>query len=648
MRTIALLNQKGGVGKTTTAVNLAAALALEGKRVVVVDLDPQANLTVHLGLEVGAEDPSSYRVLIGDVPFADALRDTATPGLRALPTDLDLSGAELELANRFGRETLLRDAITTWREGHRAKAGEEPADFVLLDCPPSLGLLSVNALAASDEVFICVQTEFFALRGLSKLMEIVELVQRRLHPQLQVSGIIPCLYDSRLRLAREVLAELKGYFGAQVFGRNVGVNVKLAEAPSYGQTIFEYAPESSGARDYQFLAKEVLGERPSAQAAEPEERAKTPQDPEGEVDRGEVDREEDSAPADDRADAGGEEPAGASSAEPPRETVDGPVLQPHPSAEAEASHRADNPSSTASGPGSGRPDSNDRSRPVSAPVTAQGGGAAAVRTPAPGSPASPAHPASEAASPAAAGAPESTAAPGPPPAGPAPTAVNGDAPDAAVAGTPPAPAAPTAAPGGADSTWPQTEPAAASWAREASSPPAPGTAAGAEAAAQGNSLWGAAPAAPAPVPPTPAPARLPEPPPHRAGWGHVAAVPAPDYSAPLAARDWSAPEHAALPGHTPEMPGSSRVEAGAGEAAPGVAQPAAEVGSIDPDRLEAPRSVDGVAETAAAAEGLRQADAEPDADGGDADGTGDAASSDATSSPSILIPHKPAEPKLEP
>jgi chromosome partitioning protein len=271
MRVIALLNQKGGVGKTTTAVNLGAALALAGQRVVVVDLDPQANLTVHLGLEVPPGAPSSYRMLLGEVPFAAALTPTRTPGLRAIATDLDLSGAELELSNQFGRETLLRDALAAWRAGHDQSGGaEEPADFVLLDCPPSLGLLSVNALAASDEVFICVQTEFFALRGLSKLMDVVRLVQRRLHPRLRISGILPCLYDSRLKLAREVLGELKSFFGDQVFARHVGVNVKLAEAPSHGQTIFEYAPESPGARDYRLLAEEVIAQgAPAAAEAAP-------------------------------------------------------------------------------------------------------------------------------------------------------------------------------------------------------------------------------------------------------------------------------------------------------------------------------------------------------------------------------------------
>jgi len=282
MRIISLLNQKGGVGKTTTTVNLGAALALEGKRVVVVDLDPQANLSVHLGIEVASGEPSAYRMLLGEVSFADCVVATETPGLQCLPTDLDLSGAELELSNQFGRETLLRDALAAWREASLKETGEEPADFVLLDCPPSLGLLSVNALAASDEVFICVQTEFFALRGLTKLMEVVRLVQRRLHPELSISGVIPCLYDNRLKLAREVLAELKNHLGEQVFPRTIGVNVKLAEAPSYGQTIFQYAPESTGARDYRLLAQEVLARTSATETvAEPEQ---TPE-PEVEIPR---------------------------------------------------------------------------------------------------------------------------------------------------------------------------------------------------------------------------------------------------------------------------------------------------------------------------------------------------------------------------
>ena len=194
MRRIALINQKGGVGKTTTTVNLGAALALAGKRVVVVDLDPQANLTLFLGVELPADAPSSYRVLTGEVSFAAALRNTSTPNLRLLPTDIHLSGAELELSSTQGREKRIRVALDGWVAEHKkTHRGEEPADYVLFDCPPSLGLLSLNALAAADEVFLVVQTQFLALQGMSKLVEVIELVKQRLHPSLKLSGIVPCM-----------------------------------------------------------------------------------------------------------------------------------------------------------------------------------------------------------------------------------------------------------------------------------------------------------------------------------------------------------------------------------------------------------------------------------------------------------------------
>jgi chromosome partitioning protein len=259
MRRIALINQKGGVGKTTTVANLGAALALAGKRVVVVDLDPQANLTLYLGVELESGAASSYRVLTGEVSFGAALRASATPNLRLLPTDIDLSGAELELSTLPEREKLLRKALDAWRAEHRKKhPGEEPADYVLFDCPPSLGLLSLNALAAADEVFLVVQTQFLALQGMSKLVEVIELVKKELHPGLVLGGIVPCMYDSRMRLAREVLTELRRYFPEKVFRTPITANVKLAESPSFGKTIFEYAPDSIGARDFASLAHEVL------------------------------------------------------------------------------------------------------------------------------------------------------------------------------------------------------------------------------------------------------------------------------------------------------------------------------------------------------------------------------------------------------
>ena len=260
MRRIALINQKGGVGKTTTAVNLGAALAEAGRRVVLVDLDPQGNLSLHLGRELKPDEPSSYGLLTGAHGFADAILATETERLSLIGTTIDLSGAELELATALGRESLLRDAMQEWVRDHQAAHGEEPADYVLFDCPPSLGLLSINALTAANEIFLAVQTEFFALQGMSKLLELVGLVQKRLHRDLRVTGIVPCLYDSRLRLAREVLVELRRHFPEQIFSTAIGTNVKLAESPSFGQTILQYAPESNGARDYRALAAEVLAQ----------------------------------------------------------------------------------------------------------------------------------------------------------------------------------------------------------------------------------------------------------------------------------------------------------------------------------------------------------------------------------------------------
>lgn len=270
VRKIALINQKGGVGKTTTTANLGAALALQGRRCVVVDLDPQANLSLHLGTVLEDGKPSSYRVLTSQCSFAEALVETSIPGLRLVPTDIHLSGAELELAAALGRETLLRDALEQWVQ----EAGDDPCDYLLFDCPPSLGLLSINALSAADEAFLVVQTEFFALQGMSKLLEVIELVKKRMNPVLECTGLIPCLYDSRLRLAREVLGELRSYFPDRVFPTPIGQNIKLAESPGFGKTIFEYAPESAGARDYASLAQQVIGmedpapEDPTAEAAD--------------------------------------------------------------------------------------------------------------------------------------------------------------------------------------------------------------------------------------------------------------------------------------------------------------------------------------------------------------------------------------------
>ena len=254
-RRIALMNQKGGVGKTTTCVNLGAALARRGLRVLLVDMDPQANLTVHMDVRPDALEKSVYDVLAGRASIAEAVRPTSTLGMDILPASLDLAGAEMELVSTVGREQILKEAL----DRHLAPAdGVEPCDFVLVDCPPSLGLLSVNALTAVREVIVPLQAEFFALQGMARLREVVGLVEKRLNPGLAVVGILPSMLDSRTTLSREVLTEIRGYFGAAVFGTAIRRNVKLAEASSHGRTVFEYAPDSNGAADYAALAEEVL------------------------------------------------------------------------------------------------------------------------------------------------------------------------------------------------------------------------------------------------------------------------------------------------------------------------------------------------------------------------------------------------------
>lgn len=257
MKRVAIVNQKGGVGKTTTTVNLGAALARHGQRVVILDLDPQGNASTHLGVDIKSGEPSTYGVLTGGCSLEEALRDTTTPGLRIAPCDLDLSGAEMELAVVEQREHVLRRVLDRWEEALTGE-GSPPADVVLMDCPPSLGLLSLNALVSAREVLVALQAQFLSLQGLSKLLEVVDHIRGGLNPSLSVTGIVACQMDYRLRLAREVLGELRRYFPEVCFQRTIGVNVKLAEAPSYGQSIFEYAPGSSGARDYDRLALEWM------------------------------------------------------------------------------------------------------------------------------------------------------------------------------------------------------------------------------------------------------------------------------------------------------------------------------------------------------------------------------------------------------
>lgn len=259
MRPIAVINQKGGVGKTTTTVNLAAALAACGQRVCVMDLDPQAHASTHLGLEPDGSLPSLYDVLVANKPLTEVRRGVSE-NLWIAPSDINLAAAEVELAGIVGREVILREAM--------AKDTEQ-FDFVLMDCGPSLGVLTLNALAAADEVFIPLQPHFLALHGLSKLLETTALVARRINPQLTVTGVIVCLFDSGTKLAQEVVNDLTAFLEqsraskspwaeARVFTTRIRRNIKLAECPSFGKSIFDYAPKSPGAADYSALADEVL------------------------------------------------------------------------------------------------------------------------------------------------------------------------------------------------------------------------------------------------------------------------------------------------------------------------------------------------------------------------------------------------------
>jgi len=249
VRSIALTNQKGGVGKTTSAANLGACLAALERRVLLVDTDPQANLSVHFGVDVYTEKKSVYTMMIGEARADEVILRTQVKQLDLIPSNINLAGAEIELVGVVGRETILKEAL-------QPVMGQY--DYVLIDCPPSLGLLTLNALTTVNEVFIPLQTEFFALQGMSKLMETIRLIRRRINPQLQVTGIIACMYDGRTRLAREVRANIQEFFPDRLFQSVIHKNVKLAESPSHGKPISVYDRSSRGYKDYKGLAREVI------------------------------------------------------------------------------------------------------------------------------------------------------------------------------------------------------------------------------------------------------------------------------------------------------------------------------------------------------------------------------------------------------
>jgi chromosome partitioning protein len=270
MRTIALMNQKGGVGKTTTTANLGAALAESGKRVCLVDVDPQAHLTINYGVEPNGEQPGLYEVLVEGASFLEALHKI-NDHIALIPSSIDLAAAEIKLVSEIGREMILKNRI---------EAAEHEFDYMLLDCPPSLGLLTINALAVAGEIIIPMQPHFLALQGVAKILETVQLVSKRMNPRLRVSGIVLTMFDGQARLSNEVVGELNSFIDsakgkplpwstARIFNTRIRRNIKLAESPSFGQTILQYDPASNGAADYRALAREVMEMEPVAAPSKP-------------------------------------------------------------------------------------------------------------------------------------------------------------------------------------------------------------------------------------------------------------------------------------------------------------------------------------------------------------------------------------------